>query len=209
MCHYYQTQAEVPDDFVLGFLPPEPLANHLGPIVDGLKYGGAYPLNTVPTLRIGDDGNLEPFGAEWGLLPSWWKPSDKTPKRSSFQRKTFNARSETAAEKPSFRDAWRKRRCLLPFSEFEEKKHLFGLGYPIAFAGLWESWLGESGPIETVTLLTTRPNAEVESVGHHRMPCLLTTPELRRRWLVDGAEDGNAQLLAPVKDALLSVRPIG
>lgn len=162
MCHYYQTIAEVPDNFVIGFQSPEPLADQLRPIVEGLKYGGAYPLNTVPALRIGKDDQLEAYGAEWGLLPSWWKPSDKMPKRSSFQRKTFNARSETAAEKPSFRDAWKKRRCLLSFSEFEEKKHLFGLGDPIAFAGLWESWLGKDGAIETVTLLTTRPNPDVE-----------------------------------------------
>lgn len=206
MCHYYQTLAELPEDFVMGFHPPKPLTDLIGPIVEGLKYGGAYPLSTVPALRIDPKGQLEVFGAEWGLLPSWWKPTDKMPKRPSFQRKTFNARSETAAEKPSFRDAWRKRRCLLPFSEFEEKKHLFGLGYPIAFAGLWESWLGEAGPIETVTLLTTRPNSEVELVGHHRMPCLLTTPEQRQRWLVEGAEDGSSPLFTPFEDGLLRIK---
>ncbi|MEO1496199.1 MAG: SOS response-associated peptidase family protein [Planctomycetota bacterium] len=145
---------------------------------------------------------MEAFGAEWGLLPHWWKPSDKQPKRSAFQRKTINARSETAAEKPTFRDAMRKRRCLLPMDEFFERDHYFGVGEPIAFAGLWESWCGEDGEIETVTLLTTTPNSDVRGVGHHRMPVLLTTPDRRRDWIVSGADE---EMHEPTQDGKLVV----
>lgn len=162
----------------------------------------AYPLKSVGGLRVDSEGDLEAFVAEWSLLPSWWKPSDKSPKQSSFQRRTFNARSETAASKPTFRDAMKKRRCLLPFDEFEEKGHYFGVGEPINFAGLWESCRGEDGEIETVTLLTTEPNAEVRGVGHHRMPVLLTTAESRRDWLVEGAD---AIDLGPLADGVLRV----
>ena len=78
---------------------------------------------------------------EWGLLPFWWKPTDKEPKRAAFQRKTFNARSETVSATASYREAFKRRRCLMPAGAFMEKGHYFGLpsGEPFAFAGLWES----------------------------------------------------------------------
>jgi putative SOS response-associated peptidase YedK len=171
-----------------------------------VKDGGAWPLSIVPALRIDEAGELETFGAEWGLLPRWWKPSDRQTKRSEFQRSTFNARSETAATKPTFRSAMKDRRCLVPFLEFHEKDHFFGTGEPMAFAGLWESWLGEVGDVLSVTFLTTEPNAEVSSVGHDRMPVLLDTPDVRRRWLVDGADD---EMLTSFPDGRLSIRPKG
>ena len=58
-----------------------------------------------------DDTRLDKW-IEWGLLPFWWKPSDKTPKRSTFQRKVFNSKSETADKLPTFREAFKRRRCL-------------------------------------------------------------------------------------------------
>lgn len=207
MCHHYLAADNLPEHFVAEFPLRTNQRKAIDDLVAGMKGAAAWPLRPVPGLRIDDAGELVAFSAEWGLLPRWWKPSDKTPKRSTYQRKTFNARSETAAEKPTFRDAWKRRRCLLPMAEFDEKGHYFGMGEPIAFAGLWETWQGDDAEVVTATLLTCEPNAEVRGVGHHRMPVLLTTPDDRRRWLVEGAEGPDDPLLRPLADGVLSVSP--
>lgn len=212
MCHHYRGAKNLPAEFVEEYhIRPDQRA-HYAKLLDELK-DGAWPLRTVPALRLCATGDIEVFSAEWGLLPSWWKPSDKQPKRAAFQRGTFNARSETAASKPTFRDAFRRRRCLIPFTEFHENKHYFGVRNgeeyePLAFAGLWESWLGEEGDVLSVTFLTSEPNAEVSRIDHDRMPVLLATPAERRRWLVEGAQDANDPLLRPFPDGRLTVRPL-
>lgn len=120
----------------------------------------------------------------WGLLPSWVKDPAQGPR-------PINARSETVAEKPSFRGAWRHRRCLIPATAFFEKQHCFrpAQGGVFWLAGLWERWLGADGSeVDTCTVLTTSPNALV-SPWHPRMPVLI--PEgLEQAWLspVHGAE---------------------
>ena len=113
----------------------------------------------------------------WGLIPCWQKDPAKGPR-------PFNARAETVAEKPSFRGAWRHRRCLLPASCFFEKgrairridRHSFWL------AGLWERWLGGDGSeVDTCTILTTTPNDLVRPL-HQRMPVVI--PEgLEEAWM--------------------------
>ena len=113
----------------------------------------------------------------WGLIPGWQKDPAKGPR-------PFNARAETVAEKPSFRGAWRHRRCLLPASCFFEKgrairridRHSFWL------AGLWERWLGSDGSeVDTCTILTTTPNDLVRPL-HQRMPVVI--PEgLEEAWM--------------------------
>ncbi len=113
----------------------------------------------------------------WGLIPGWLKDPAKGPR-------PFNARAETVAEKPSFRGAWRHRRCLLPASCFFEKgrairridRHSFWL------AGLWERWLGGDGSeVDTCTILTTTPNDLVRPL-HQRMPVVI--PEgLEEAWM--------------------------
>src|SRR4029079_19255736 len=126
-----------------------------------LPEAGFYPLATVPIIRLDDQGEREMVGAEWGLLPFWWKPSDKVPKRAAFQRKTFNARCETIDTTPSYREAFKRRRCLLPAGEFFEKNFYlhFADDRTFEFAGLWESWKGGEGKtVESCTLLTTEPN---------------------------------------------------
>ncbi|MEO0531957.1 MAG: SOS response-associated peptidase [Planctomycetota bacterium] len=203
MCHHYRAAKALPEHFVAEFSLPTNLRTLFSDAPDD-----AYPLKRVPALRVDRNGDLEAFLPEWGLLPRWWKPSDKAPKRARFQRQTFNARSETAATKPAFRDAMKRRRCLLPLIEFFERDHYFGLRdggepEPISFAGLWESWRGEDGEVETATLLTCEPNAEVRAVGHHRMPVLLTTPEQRRDWLVQGP---GAVTLSAIAEGRLSVQ---
>lgn len=112
----------------------------------------------------------------WGLIPSW----AKDPKIGS---RMINARSETAAEKPSFRAAFKRRRCLIPASGFYEWVKLDGGKQPMhiqltdqpvmALAGLWEYWASPDGSeIESCTILTTRPNAFMETI-HNRMPVIV------------------------------------
>jgi putative SOS response-associated peptidase YedK len=209
MCHHYRGAKNLPAEFVEEYHITADQRAHFAKLMAELKDGGAWPLSTVPALRIDDAGELEVFGAEWGLLPRWWKPSDKQTKRSAFQRGTFNARSETAATKPTFRAAMKDRRCLIPFVEFHENGYYFGIPNgddleTLAFAGLWESWLGEDGEILSVTFLTTEPNKEVVSIGHDRMPLILESPEQRRRWLIEGA---SAELLRPFPYGWLALRP--
>ncbi len=112
----------------------------------------------------------------WGLIPSWAK--DKT-----IGNKLINARGETVSSKPSFRNAFKRSRCLIPASGFYEwkiengKKHpwYFSLksGEPMAFAGLWETWSPKDGEeIESCCIITTQANSFMEPI-HDRMPVIL------------------------------------
>ena len=120
----------------------------------------------------------------WGLIPGWLKDPSQGPR-------PFNARAETVADKPSFRGAWRHRRCLIPASCFFEKGRSIRRMDRQSFwlAGLWERWLGPDGSeVDTCTILTTSPNALVKPL-HHRMPVLI--PEgLEQAWMasLDGQE---------------------
>ena len=104
----------------------------------------------------------------WGLIPGWLKDPSQGPR-------PFNARSETVADKPSFRGPWRHRRCLIPASCFFEKGRAIRRidRQPFWLAGLWERWLGSDGSeVDTCTVLTTSPNQLVKPL-HHRMPVLI------------------------------------
>jgi putative SOS response-associated peptidase YedK len=172
--------------------------------------GGFYPLARVPRIRVDDSGEREMVAAKWRLLPFWWKPSDKTPKRSAFQRKCFNARSADVDNKPSFREAFKRRRCLLPAGEFFEKGHYFRFAddRSFAFAGLWESWKGgDDEVVESCTLLTTEPNELVRSVGHHRMPVLLSSEEEYQLWLdLEAGRSAVERLFVPTDPAIMTSR---
>jgi len=142
-------------------------------------------LERPPIVRLDEDGEREMVAAEWGLLPYWWKPSDKSPKRTTFQRKCFNARSEDVHTKPTYREAIKRRRCLMPADEFFEKGHYFHLPdhRPFAFAALWERWREGEEVVDSCTLLTTEANELVQSVGHPRMPVMLTSEPEYALWL--------------------------
>jgi putative SOS response-associated peptidase YedK len=114
--------------------------------------------------------------ARWGLVPSWTKDLTKLPL-------LFNARAESAPDKPSFRAPFRNRRCLLPADGFYEwtgaakvrRAHYFTLadGAPFAFAGLWDRWIGPDGSeLDSCTILTTEPNGLLARF-HDRMPVIL------------------------------------
>ncbi len=143
------------------------------------------PSQSVPTIIQSADGRREMSWRQWGLIPSW-SPS------ASMGGRLFNARSETASEKPSFRNAWKHRRCLVvadgfyewtPRNRDHQPYHFRSQkGTLLAFAGLYEAWHGEGGEvIESCTVLTTKASADLEGV-HHRMPVILS-PERFERWL--------------------------
>jgi putative SOS response-associated peptidase YedK len=135
------------------------------------------PTQPVAAVRLSpSSGARELTYFHWGLIPRW----AKDPKIGS---RMINARSETAAEKPSFRSAFKYRRCLVPADGFYEWQKINGRKQPVriqmkggrlfAIAGLWEHWLSSDGSeIESCTLLTTEPNDLLDPV-HNRMPVLL------------------------------------
>lgn len=179
--------------------------------------------NIAPTqpaliVRTGHNGALEQALVRWGLIPSWAKDPSKL-------STLINARSETAAEKPSFRGAMRHRRCLVPADGFYEwtgaagskVPHLIRLsapdpdaGYLMAFAGLWETWLGADGSeIDTMAILTTAANADMVTI-HDRMPVILPRSTFAA-WLDCASAPAAAaiDLLRPAPDGLLAVHPVG
>ncbi|MEX1323866.1 MAG: SOS response-associated peptidase [Synechococcaceae cyanobacterium] len=120
--------------------------------------------------------------ALWGLLPAWVRE----PRGAA---RPINARSETVAEKPSFRGAWRHRRCLIPADAFFEKEFRIARrdGAPFWLGGLWERWLGADGEqLDSCCVLTTRPNALIAPI-HGRMPVVIPDGS-ESLWL--GAADG-------------------
>lgn len=180
MCHHYKGARNPPAHLADEFS----IRSNMYQLM--LPDDGFYPLGMPPIVRLNERGDREMVAAQWGLLPFWWKPSDKTPKRSTFQRKCFNARSEDVDVKPTYREAFKRRRCLMPADEFFEKGHYFHFeGHrPFAFAALWERWQGGDGEtVESCTLLTTEANELVRAVGHPRMPVILTGEAQYARWL--------------------------
>src|SRR5882672_11559582 len=172
------------------------------------------PTQQVPIVRQDRKEPKRSFGlVRWGLIPYWAK--DK-----SVALKTINAMSETAAEKPAFRDAMKRRRCLIPADGFyewqklgpkEKQPYNFGMidDSVFAFAGLWERWRDPVGEvIETYSVLTTQPNALVADV-HDRMPAILK-PEDYDLWLDPGVRDAAVvtECLKPFDPSLMKKYPV-
>ena len=172
----------------------------------------AAPTQNLPVVRsAGAGAGRESAIMRWGLVPSWSREGMMT-------SVLINARAETVAQKPAFREAFRRRRCLVPADGFFEWKHagrdripwLFepADGEPITFAGLWETLSGgDAGTLESFTILTTTPN-EVVAAFHNRMPVILPATA-RDVWLEDdAAEDALMSLLVPVSANALRARPV-
>lgn len=149
------------------------------------------PTQDVAAVRNNEEGGRELTALRWGLVPFWAKDP-------SIGNRMINARAETVAEKPAFRAAYRRRRCLVLADGFYEW-HKEGEGKvpyficladdsPFAFAGLWESWHSKESDesIQSATLLTADANDFMGSL-HHRMPVILE-PETADRWLA-GEDD--------------------
>ncbi len=158
------------------------------------------PTQSVLAIRRSDAGR-EPTRLRWGLIPSWAKDM-------KIGASLINARGETVAEKPAFRTAFRRRRCLIPADGFYEWKRDGSQKTPylmtlqdeslFAFAGLWDRWKSPSGgTIESCSVITTTPN-ELMATLHDRMPVILS-PANYHVWLDPSVEDAGAltSLLVP------------
>jgi|SRR5215831_13382128 len=168
------------------------------------------PTQEAPVIRATRDGAAREVAMlRWGLVPFWAKDP-------SIGHKLINARSESALEKPAFREAFRARRCAIPASGFYEwtgvPKHrvphaITVEGRPIvAFAGLWERWKGANGQrLETYTILTTAANAFVAPM-HDRMPAILAEHDIDA-WLTAPPEEA-AKLVRPYPDGALREREV-
>ena len=172
------------------------------------------PTQPVPIVRL-VDGRRSFRLMRWGLLPSWVKDPKTFPL-------LINARGESVLDKPAFRNAMQRRRCLIPTDGFYEwqaggkastpkrpyfvraKRDIDGSAPPLAFAGLYETWTGPNGEeIDTVAIITTTANRAL-SVLHDRMP-VFVPPEDFDRWLDCAnveAKDA-AALIKPADAALL------
>ncbi|MGA8730778.1 MAG: SOS response-associated peptidase [Terracidiphilus sp.] len=150
----------------------------------------AAPQSVQPVVRLNrDSGQREVALLRWGLVPYWAKDA-------KLAYTTINARAEEVAAKPAFREALKKRRCLVPADAFYEWQKLDGKtkrphaialrsGEPYAFAGLWEHWHPREGsPLETFTIITADAN-EVTEPLHDRMPVILERRDYDR-WLDAG-----------------------
>ncbi|MES1166393.1 MAG: SOS response-associated peptidase [Pseudomonadota bacterium] len=179
----------------------------LGPETDFRSRYNMAPGTGIPAVRRPAGGGVEAARLHWGLVPSWAKNGDSAG--------LMNARAESLADKPSFRDAFRSRRCVIPASGFYEwAKHgrtrrpwLFRWRdeRPFGFAGLWEAWRAPDGSVrETCAIVTTAPNDQIRPI-HDRMPVMLK-PEQFDAWLDPRATapESLAPLLHPAPAGAMS-----
>jgi putative SOS response-associated peptidase YedK len=191
-----KTPEQVAKAFSLNEVPDFPSRYNIAP---------SQPVGVIMQNR--DSGKREFRLMVWGLIPSW----AKDPEKLTF----INARAETVAEKPSFRSAYKYRRCLIPADGFYEwQKAKSGAKQPFfftmaeqklfVFAGLWESW----NDIETFTILTTTANTLLQTI-HDRMPVILQ-PEDYKRWLDPSVQDPRqlSDLLRPFPDEPMQAIPV-
>ena len=166
-----------------------------GPLPPGLLVHYAPRSEVCPgeplLIQRQEHGRLEVALALWGLLPEWVKD----PARA---HRCLHARAETVAIKPSFRSAWRHRRCLIPADGFWEKGHWMRRGDRELFwlAGLWDRWIGPDGSeLESCCVLTSCPNDLLAPI-HRRMPVVIPTG-LEEAWLAP-ADAAGLRALEPL-----------
>ena len=163
------------------------------------------PTQPIPIVRMAE-GRRQFALVRWGLIPPWVKD----PRAFSL---LINARGESVNEKPAFRNAMKRRRCLVPADGFYEWKRAgdrkqpyfvrLKSGAPMVFAGLWESWLGPNGEeMETAAIVTTAASRSIAHI-HDRMP-VVVPPEAFDFWLDPGVDAQSATaVIAPAPDAAL------
>jgi putative SOS response-associated peptidase YedK len=188
-------------DAAIGQLPQQPRYN-------------IAPTQAIAAVRAAPGGGRALAALHWGLIPSWAKDC-------KIASSLINARGETVAEKPAFRSAFARRRCLILADGFFEWKkvgkrkqpYYYRLrdGRPFAFAGLWESWRGAAGaagpPLESGTIITTTAN-ELCRPLHDRMPVILEACDYDR-WLNPGAaKEDLIPLLTPYPADAMQVDPV-
>lgn len=178
-------------------------------MLDAREQYNVAPTQLAPVIVYGEGGyHLREY--RWGLIPSW----SKDPKAAA---KMINARVETVADKPAYRAAYRRRRCLVPASGYYEWKGEPGSKQPfyihapdnqlLVMAGLWEGWRAAEGDpwIHTYTVLTGEPG-RVSGDVHDRQPVILS-PDLWQPWCEGSASDA-ATVLAEVPEAELAYHPV-
>jgi len=167
------------------------------------------PMQPVPIVRQNSAGERVLTEMRWGLVPRWAKDP-------SIGAKLINARGEGIAEKPAFKMAFERRRCLLPADGFYEWKvvqrgkqpYLVASksGLPLGLAGLYERWLAPDGEVlDTCTVITTDANDLLRDV-HDRMPVIIA-PDQYARWL-DRSTNAVTDLIAPYPSEALRIHPI-
>ena len=170
------------------------------------------PTQQASVIGLAQGGQRELRAFHWGLVPAWAKDTSQA-------SGLINARSETLAQKPAFRDAFARRRCLVPVDGFYEwatpakggkQPYLLTLADNscFAFAGLWEGWRNEAGEIHrSFTVITTSATAELEDL-HHRMPVILP-PDDYGTWLDPRTAPEKTQaLLKPYDLQPVARRPV-
>lgn len=178
---------------------PSKIAEYYGVSEDYFEASPRY--NIAPSQMVqAVTSDRQIVGLKWGLIPSWAKDA-------KIANNLINARAETLQEKPSFRAALAKRRCLIPADGWYEWKKESDGKQPyffhrcddglFSFAGLWEAWKSPDGEtIQTCTIITTEPN-ELTDQYHHRMPVILKRSD-EKHWLDSSARVPDlVQLLAP------------
>lgn len=169
------------------------------------------PTQNILAIRHSPDGS-EAVTLKWGLIPSWAKDA-------SIGAKLINARSETIEEKPSFREAFKRKRAIIPADGFYEwgrtgnKKQPFYFHFKddrlFGFAGLWEKWRTPDGEsLETCSILTTEANEALSAI-HQRMPVILH-PDTYDLWLDEDErkQDLRKELLRPFPASEMASYPV-
>jgi putative SOS response-associated peptidase YedK len=169
------------------------------------------PTTVIDTV-VSSEGKRALVPMRWGLIPGWWSKPLK-----EMRLATFNARAETVATKPMFRDAFESNRCLIPASGYYEwhdgpggkQPYYFTRrdGQPITFAGLWSTWRDkEAGNnLLSCTMVVTKPNDFVAEV-HDRMPVMLEAKEFEQ-WVSGDTKDATA-LIKPAGERVLQKWPV-
>ena len=173
------------------------------------------PTQPILCIRQSESFQLEAVDLRWGLIPPWTKDT-------KIGTGLINARSETAANKPSFRDAFQCRRCLIVADGFFEWKKIgtskqpFYISkkdqQPFCLAGLWETWRDDTRPtqthVQTCTILTTSANDFMAPI-HDRMPAFLQ-PDQFERWLDKSNRRAESvqPMLSPLRDGSLQAYPV-
>ncbi len=166
------------------------------------------PTQPALVVRETPDGAREAVELRWGLIPSWAKDP-------AIGSRMINARAEGLADKPSFRAAFRRRRCLVPADGFYEWQALAGRrkqpyfirlvsGVPLGLAGLWEHWKSPAGDtVATFTIVTTAANAQLQGI-HDRMPVVVARAD-QEEWL---SSPNPSALLAPWRGEPFALVPV-
>ncbi len=169
--------------------------------------------NVAPTQPAAVIPNDEPATLKlfiWGLVPHWDKEGKPT-------GKLINARAETVAEKPSFRRAFSRQRCIVPADSFYEWKKIGNKKVPyrilrkdgrlLAFAGIWDVWTDGLTALHTFSIITTDPNEEVATI-HDRMPVVLLDEDQQLAWLEEHDLEKLKKLLVPPPDGIFEMYPV-